>query len=156
MYYYDFQVLQKSSSLTDRNMDSLQKESTRLQEHSRSAWKCWLWIMLAVVMVIFISKYMYRTGHTFLYINIGKHFRKTRNIDTFCYLCVQQMRYYQHDPSTCKKIKGSTCTLTKINNDHDQINDEFLKHPYNLVLGDKLDRLSIQLCFFLFQIWCCS
>ncbi|CAG9564030.1 unnamed protein product [Danaus chrysippus] len=51
----DTEALKKSSDLTDRNLSSLKVESDRLQEHSRSAWKCWLWIMLAVVMVIFIN-----------------------------------------------------------------------------------------------------
>ncbi|KAJ0174144.1 hypothetical protein K1T71_010290 [Dendrolimus kikuchii] len=51
----DTEALKKSSDLTDRNLMSLKKESGRLQEHSRSAWKCWLWLMLAVVMVIFIN-----------------------------------------------------------------------------------------------------
>ncbi|GBP09831.1 Vesicle transport protein USE1 [Eumeta japonica] len=50
----DTEALKKSSDLTDKNLSSLKVESERLQEHSRSAWKCWLWIMLALVMVIFI------------------------------------------------------------------------------------------------------
>ncbi|CAH2042383.1 unnamed protein product, partial [Iphiclides podalirius] len=55
----DTEALKKSSDLTDRNMMSLKVESERLQEHSRSAWKCWLWIMLAVVMVIFINMVLF-------------------------------------------------------------------------------------------------
>ncbi|KAI8420142.1 hypothetical protein MSG28_008713 [Choristoneura fumiferana] len=51
----DTEALKKSSDLTDRNLDALKVESERLQEHSRSAWKCWLWIMLGLVMVIFIN-----------------------------------------------------------------------------------------------------
>ncbi|CAG5049277.1 unnamed protein product [Parnassius apollo] len=55
----DTEALKKSSDLTDRNVMSLKVESERLQEHSRSAWKCWLWIMLAVVMVIFINMVLF-------------------------------------------------------------------------------------------------
>lgn len=55
----DTEALKKSSDLTDRNLMSLKKESEKLQEHSRSAWKCWLWIMLAVVMVIFINMVLF-------------------------------------------------------------------------------------------------
>ncbi|XP_028169914.1 vesicle transport protein USE1 [Ostrinia nubilalis] len=55
----DTEALKKSSDLTDRNMMSLKKESTRLQEHSRSAWKCWLWIMIAVVVAIFINMVLF-------------------------------------------------------------------------------------------------
>ncbi|KAI8420140.1 hypothetical protein MSG28_008713 [Choristoneura fumiferana] len=59
----DTEALKKSSDLTDRNLDALKVESERLQEHSRSAWKCWLWIMLGLVMVIFISKYFLNYYH---------------------------------------------------------------------------------------------
>ncbi|CAB3256985.1 unnamed protein product [Arctia plantaginis] len=55
----DAEALKKSSDLTDKNLSSLQVESERLQEHSRSAWKCWLWIMLAVVMLIFINMVLF-------------------------------------------------------------------------------------------------
>ncbi|XP_045537384.1 vesicle transport protein USE1 [Papilio machaon] len=55
----DTEALKKSSDLTDRNLMSLKVESERLQVHSRSAWKCWLWIMLAVVMVIFINMVLF-------------------------------------------------------------------------------------------------
>ncbi|CAD0203185.1 unnamed protein product [Chrysodeixis includens] len=55
----DTEALKKSSDLTDRNLSSLKVESDRLQEHSRSAWKCWLWIMLAIVMVIFINMVLF-------------------------------------------------------------------------------------------------
>ncbi|XP_068620354.1 vesicle transport protein USE1 isoform X2 [Battus philenor] len=55
----DTEALKKSSDLTDRNTMSLKVESERLQEHSRSAWKCWLWIMLAAVMVIFINMVLF-------------------------------------------------------------------------------------------------
>ncbi|KAF9797842.1 hypothetical protein SFRURICE_001445 [Spodoptera frugiperda] len=55
----DTEALKKSSELTDRNISSLKVESDRLQEHSKSAWKCWLWIMLAIVMAIFINMVLF-------------------------------------------------------------------------------------------------
>ncbi|XP_038210961.1 vesicle transport protein USE1 isoform X2 [Zerene cesonia] len=55
----DTEALKKSSDLTDKNLMSLKVESERLQEHSRSAWKCWLWLMLAAVMVIFINMVLF-------------------------------------------------------------------------------------------------
>ncbi|CAG9795749.1 unnamed protein product [Diatraea saccharalis] len=55
----DTEALKKSSDLTDRNLTTLKKESERLQEHSKSAWKCWLWLMLAIVMAIFINMVLF-------------------------------------------------------------------------------------------------
>ncbi|CAH0724431.1 unnamed protein product, partial [Brenthis ino] len=55
----DTEALKKSSDLSDKNLMSLKVESERLQEHSRSAWKCWLWLMLAVVMAIFINMVLF-------------------------------------------------------------------------------------------------
>ncbi|XP_061720547.1 vesicle transport protein USE1 isoform X1 [Cydia pomonella] len=55
----DTEALKKSSEMTDRNVDSLKVESERLQEHSRNAWKCWLWIMLAIVTCIFINMVLF-------------------------------------------------------------------------------------------------
>ncbi|KAJ8717883.1 hypothetical protein PYW07_005813 [Mythimna separata] len=55
----DTEALKKSSDLTDRNLSSLKQESDRLQEHSKSAWKCWLWIMLACVLVIFLNMVLF-------------------------------------------------------------------------------------------------
>ncbi|XP_023937018.1 vesicle transport protein USE1 [Bicyclus anynana] len=55
----DTEALKKSSDLTDRNLMSLKVESERLQEHSRGAWKCWLWLMLAVIIAIFINMVLF-------------------------------------------------------------------------------------------------
>ncbi|XP_072942514.1 vesicle transport protein USE1 [Epargyreus clarus] len=55
----DTEALKKASDLTDRNMSSLKVESERLQEHSKGAWKCWLWFMLAVVMALFINMVLF-------------------------------------------------------------------------------------------------
>lgn len=46
-----------SAHLSDRNFSSLEKEAEKLDEHSKKAWKCWMWIMIGLVMVIFICKY---------------------------------------------------------------------------------------------------
>lgn len=50
----DTENLSKSSKLTDQNMTSLSTESTKLQESSSKAWKCWMWLMIGLVMMIFI------------------------------------------------------------------------------------------------------
>lgn len=38
------------------NYSALSKEATILKDHSKRAWKCWMWIMIGLVMVIFICK----------------------------------------------------------------------------------------------------
>lgn len=51
-----FQLVIKATQVSDKNLTKLGAESAKLTEHSKRAWKCWLWIMLAVVLVVFISK----------------------------------------------------------------------------------------------------
>lgn len=53
----DTEVVQASSLMTEKNFDSLKKESDKLQEHSKKAWKCWMWLMIGVVMAIFICEF---------------------------------------------------------------------------------------------------
>ncbi|XP_058460035.1 vesicle transport protein USE1 [Malaya genurostris] len=50
----DTEIVSKSTKLTDQNMSSLSSESTKLQESSKKAWKCWMWLMIGLVMMIFI------------------------------------------------------------------------------------------------------
>lgn len=50
----DTENVSKSAKLTDQNMSSLSTESTKLQESSKKAWKCWMWLMIGLVMMIFI------------------------------------------------------------------------------------------------------
>lgn len=50
----DTENLGKSTKLTDQNMSSLSTESAKLQESSSKAWKCWMWLMIGLVMMIFI------------------------------------------------------------------------------------------------------
>ena len=52
----DTEVVQASSRMTDKNFGSLKKESDKLQEHSKRAWKCWMWLMIGLVMAIFICE----------------------------------------------------------------------------------------------------
>ncbi|XP_055526768.1 vesicle transport protein USE1 [Wyeomyia smithii] len=50
----DTEIVTKSSKLTDQNVSSLSAESTKLQDSSKKAWKCWMWLMIGLVMMIFI------------------------------------------------------------------------------------------------------
>lgn len=53
----DTEVVSKSNQLSDRNLSSLNSEAEKLQEHSKRAWKCWMWIMIGMVMMIFLCKH---------------------------------------------------------------------------------------------------
>jgi unconventional SNARE in the endoplasmic reticulum protein 1 len=53
----DTELVAKSSRLSEKNMDTLGAESQRLQDHSKRACKCWMWLMIGLVMVIFICEY---------------------------------------------------------------------------------------------------
>uniref|UniRef100_A0A6P7GP90 Vesicle transport protein USE1 n=1 Tax=Diabrotica virgifera virgifera TaxID=50390 RepID=A0A6P7GP90_DIAVI len=55
----DTEVVSKSSELTDKNFDKLAVESSKLAEHSKRAWKCWMWIMLALVVAVFINMVLF-------------------------------------------------------------------------------------------------
>lgn len=55
----DTEVVSTSSGLSDRNLSSLSHEAEKLKDHSKRAWKCWMWIMIGVVMMIFICKYFW-------------------------------------------------------------------------------------------------
>lgn len=54
----DISLLEKSDKLTDINTNKLKTESLKLQEHTQSYWRCWMWVMIACVLVIFFSKYI--------------------------------------------------------------------------------------------------
>ncbi|KAK7604971.1 hypothetical protein V9T40_006157 [Parthenolecanium corni] len=52
----DTKTLEKSSKGMDDNFYNLQKQSNRLQIFiSKSGWNCWIWILLAVMIIIFIN-----------------------------------------------------------------------------------------------------
>lgn len=63
----DTEVVQASSKMTEKNFGSLKKESDKLQEHSKRAWKCWMWLMIGIVMAIFICESKMGFGKSFLY-----------------------------------------------------------------------------------------
>ncbi|GAB0092408.1 Vesicle transport protein USE1 [Sergentomyia squamirostris] len=50
----DVQIVSKSSKLADNNFMMLNKESGKLTEHSKRACKCWVWMMIGCVMLIFM------------------------------------------------------------------------------------------------------
>lgn len=50
----DTDVMARSVSIANQNIGSLEKESKKLDEHTRRACKCWLWMMIGFVVVIFI------------------------------------------------------------------------------------------------------
>ncbi|XP_011311560.1 vesicle transport protein USE1 [Fopius arisanus] len=51
----DISSLDKSDKLTETNAYKLNKESLRLEEHTKSTWRCWLWLMIAFVMIVFFN-----------------------------------------------------------------------------------------------------
>ncbi|KAL3275826.1 hypothetical protein HHI36_020570 [Cryptolaemus montrouzieri] len=55
----DIDVLTRSSVLTDQNKAKLEVESSKLEENSRKAWKCWMWVILLVVMVVFMKMVLF-------------------------------------------------------------------------------------------------
>lgn len=52
----DTEVVSRSSNMTERNINSLSKEAEKLEQHSRKAYKCWLWLMIVFVIVVFICE----------------------------------------------------------------------------------------------------
>ncbi|KAF4522012.1 hypothetical protein B566_EDAN010861 [Ephemera danica] len=55
----DTKSIEKSQNLADKNADQLKLESERLQEHSRRACKCWLWVMIIIVLTVFICMVLF-------------------------------------------------------------------------------------------------
>ncbi|CAG9821375.1 unnamed protein product [Phaedon cochleariae] len=55
----DTEVVTQSSVLSEQNLGKLSEESSKLAEHSKRAWKCWMWIMLAVVLIVFINMVLF-------------------------------------------------------------------------------------------------
>lgn len=50
----DTETITKSARMAHQNVGSLEKESKKLDEHTRRACKCWLWMMIGLVIAIFI------------------------------------------------------------------------------------------------------
>lgn len=55
----DTDVITKSAKMAHQNIGSLEKESKKLDEHTRRACKCWLWIMIGLVIAIFIAMVLF-------------------------------------------------------------------------------------------------
>ncbi|XP_017775470.1 PREDICTED: vesicle transport protein USE1 [Nicrophorus vespilloides] len=55
----DTEVVSKSSQMTEQNFSRLKVESSKLTEHSKRACKCWMWIMLVIVLAVFINMVLF-------------------------------------------------------------------------------------------------
>lgn len=55
----DTDSLTKSAKMAHTNIGSLEKESKKLDDHNKRACKCWLWIMIGLVIAIFISMVLF-------------------------------------------------------------------------------------------------
>lgn len=55
----DTEMMSRSSGMTDRNINALNKETEKLEDHSRNAWKCWMWMMIVFVIVTFIGMVLF-------------------------------------------------------------------------------------------------
>ncbi|XP_022213863.2 vesicle transport protein USE1 isoform X2 [Drosophila obscura] len=51
----DTEMVSKSAGITDRNINSLGKEAEKLEQHSRSAYKCWAWMLFVFVFCTFVA-----------------------------------------------------------------------------------------------------
>lgn len=66
----DIGTLEMSDKLTDVNAVKLKKESLKLEEHTNSKWRCWVWLMIAFVLVVFFSKYFYQLYKYIFWVNV--------------------------------------------------------------------------------------
>ncbi|KAG7203269.1 hypothetical protein KM043_010363 [Ampulex compressa] len=55
----DINSLEKSDKLTDINSTKLKTESLKLDEHTKSTWRCWMWLMIAFVLVVFFNMVLF-------------------------------------------------------------------------------------------------
>ncbi|XP_076164620.1 vesicle transport protein Use1 [Ptiloglossa arizonensis] len=55
----DITLLEKSDKLTDVNTVKLKTESLKLHEHTSSHWRCWMWLMIAFVLVVFFHMVLF-------------------------------------------------------------------------------------------------
>ena len=51
----DTAVIEKAAEVADKNTDRLKKEADRLEEHTKSSCRCWIWLLLGIVIMTFIS-----------------------------------------------------------------------------------------------------
>lgn len=52
----DVETVKRSTVLSESNFGSLKTKSEKLKEHSNRACKCWIWMMIGCVMMIFMCK----------------------------------------------------------------------------------------------------
>lgn len=55
----DTEMMSRSAGMTDRNISALNKETEKLEDHSRNALKCWMWLMIVFVIVTFIGMVLF-------------------------------------------------------------------------------------------------
>lgn len=53
----DTEIVGRSTQLTERNFVKLKSESEVLAEHSKRSCKCWMWIILLTVLIVFVCTY---------------------------------------------------------------------------------------------------
>ncbi|XP_076645180.1 vesicle transport protein Use1 [Halictus rubicundus] len=55
----DIGMLERSDKLTDVNTNKLKTQSLKLKEHTTSYWRCWMWAMIAFVLVVFFNMVLF-------------------------------------------------------------------------------------------------
>ncbi|XP_043464306.1 vesicle transport protein USE1 [Leptopilina heterotoma] len=55
----DIRTLENSNKLTEGNHLNLKSESLKLGEHTKSNWRCWVWIMVAFVLIVFFNMILF-------------------------------------------------------------------------------------------------
>lgn len=55
----DITSMEKADKLTDVNETKLKTESLKLAEHTNSHWRCWMWVMIAFVLVVFFNMVLF-------------------------------------------------------------------------------------------------
>lgn len=53
----DMGVIIKSSKIAHVNTGSLEKEANKLDEHNKRACKCWMWMIIGIVIILFLGKW---------------------------------------------------------------------------------------------------
>jgi len=51
----DTAVIEKAAENADKNTERLKKEADRLEEHTKSSCRCWIWMLLGIVIMTFVS-----------------------------------------------------------------------------------------------------
>ena len=51
----DTAVIEKTAEMADKNTERLKKEADRLGEHTKSSCRCWIWSLLGIVIMTFVS-----------------------------------------------------------------------------------------------------